>query len=806
MYPCFIMNRININKVAVIGSGIMGSRIACHLANVNINVILLDISPKELNAQEKKLNKKITDKDVKNRIVNNSLQKAIKSKPSPIFKKDVLDKIKTGNIDEDLHLVSNVDWIIEAVVENLEIKKKIYDAVENYRKETTLISTNTSGIPISQISEGRSENFKKNFLGTHFFNPPRYLKLLEIIPGEQTRKDIIDYFMKFGSLILGKDTVLCKDTPAFIANRLGIYSLMSTIHSVEKYKLSISEVDFLTGPLIGRPKSATFRTMDVVGLDTAVNVSNNLLKDLKNDESVSMFKLPGSVKKLYNNKQWGDKTGMGFYKKEVDEKGRKTFYQINTKTDKYETYENNQDKELLDIKKEESLDKRIVDLVSLKTKHGDFYRSMFYDSFRYCSLRIPEVSDDIYKIDKAICSGFGWKKGPFETWDVIGVEKVFNEMLKLKLKPAPWVEEMLSLGIKSFYKFSDNKKHFYNIQEKQYKPVPGSEDLIFLDAFKENDVVWSNKGVTLYDIKDGVLNLEFHTKMNTMGKDVLEGINHAIDICEKQYIGLVIANEADYFSAGADLGTVFMLAGNRDFDSIEKSIDAFQKTVMRVRYSSVPIVVATSGLALGGACELSMHADAVQAHNETYMGLVELGAGLIPAGGGTKETTLRVSSEYSKGDPEFNKLMESFMTIASAKVSTSALEAQEMGFFKKTINTANRANLIKDAKNKVLDIASLGYVKPTIKKKIKVHGRSALAMFNAGIETMKQGMYITDYDQKLAQKLAHIMCGGDLTQECYVDEQYLLDLERETMVSLCGEEKTLQRMHSILFKRKPLRN
>ena len=800
------MNRININKVAVIGSGIMGSRIACHLANVNINVILLDISPKELNAQEKKLNKKITDKDVKNRIVNNSLQKAIKSKPSPIFKKDVLDKIKTGNIDEDLHLVSNVDWIIEAVVENLEIKKKIYDAIENHRKETTLISTNTSGIPISQISEGRSENFKKNFLGTHFFNPPRYLKLLEIIPGEQTRKDIIDYFMKFGSLILGKDTVLCKDTPAFIANRLGIYSLMSTIHSVEKYKLSISEVDFLTGPLIGRPKSATFRTMDVVGLDTAVNVSNNLLKDLINDESVSMFKLPDSVKKLYNNKQWGDKTGMGFYKKEVDEKGRKTFYQINTKTDKYETYENNQDKELLDIKKEESLDKRIVDLVSLKTKHGDFYRSIFYDSFRYCSLRIPEVSDDIYKIDKAICSGFGWKKGPFETWDVIGVEKVFNEMLKLKLKPAPWVEEMLSLGIKSFYKFSDNKKHFYNIQEKQYKPVPGSEDLIFLDAFKENDVVWSNKGVTLYDIKDGVLNLEFHTKMNTMGKDVLEGINHAIDICEKQHIGLVIANEADYFSAGADLGTVFMLAGNRDFDSIEKSIDAFQKTVMRVRYSSVPIVVATSGLALGGACELSMHADAVQAHNETYMGLVELGAGLIPAGGGTKETTLRVSSEYSKGDPEFNKLMESFMTIASAKVSTSALEAQEMGFFKKTINTANRANLIKDAKNKVLDIASLGYVKPTIKKKIKVHGRSALAMFNAGIETMKQGMYITDYDQKLAQKLAHIMCGGDLTQECYVDEQYLLDLERETMVSLCGEEKTLQRMHSILFKRKPLRN
>ena len=800
------MNNLKIKKVGVIGSGIMGSRIACHLANVGLEVILLDICPKELNEKEKKLGKKLKDREVRNRIVNESLLTAIKSKPSPLFTKKTTNKIKTGNIEENLNLLSNVDWIIEAVVEKLEIKKKVYDSIEKHRKKETIISTNTSGIPISFISEGRSENFKKNFLGTHFFNPPRYLRLLEIIPGKKTDKKTVDFFMRFGSLVLGKETVICKDTPAFIANRLGIYSLMSTIHSVEKFKLKVSEVDFLTGPIIGRPKSATFRTMDVVGLDTAVNVSNNLLKDLKKDESVSMFKLPDSVKKLYNNKQWGDKTGKGFYKKEVDEKGKKTFYEINFNTNKYETYQNNQEKELLNIKKEESLDRRITELVSLKTKHGDFYRSVFYDSFRYCSLRIPEVSDDIYKIDKAICSGFGWKKGPFETWDAIGVEKVFNEMLKLKMKPAPWVEEMLSLGIKSFYKFSNNKKHFYDIQEKQHKPVPGSEDLIVLDAFKEKNIIWSNKGATLYDIKEGVMNLEFHTKMNTMGKDVLEGINHAIDICEKQHTGLVIANEADYFSAGADLGTVFMLAGNRDFDAIEKSIDAFQKTIMRVRYSSVPVVVATSGLALGGACELSMHADAVQAHNETYMGLVELGVGLIPAGGGTKETVLRVASEYSKGDPEFNKLMESFMTIASAKVSTSALEAQEMGFFNKTTNTANRANLIKDAKNKVLNIASLGYVKPTIKKKIKVHGRSALAMFNAGIETMKQGMYITDYDQKLAQKLAHIMCGGDLTQECYVDEQYLLDLERETMVSLCGEEKTLQRMHSILFKRKPLRN
>lgn len=800
------MDKINIKKVVVIGSGIMGSRIACHLSNIGMNVLLLDICPEELNEKEKKLNNKITDKVVRNRIVNESLFNSIKSKPSPLFIKSLSNNIKTGNLKDDLNLISEADWIIEAVVENLEIKKNVYDLVEKHRSKKTIISTNTSGIPIKQISKDRSLNFKEMFLGTHFFNPPRYLRLLEIIPGKETKKELVNFFMEFGFKTLGKETVLCKDTPAFIANRLGIYSLMSTIHSVEKFNLNVSEVDFLTGPIIGRPKSATFRTMDVVGLDTAVNVSNNLLKDLKEDESVSMFKLPSSVKKLYENNQWGDKTGKGFYKKEVKENGKKVFYQINLETHTYENYKNPNNKDLLNIKKEENLEERITKLLSLKTKHGDFYRSIFYDSFRYCSLRIPEVSDDIYKIDKAICSGFGWKKGPFETWDILGVKNTVNKMLEMGYTPAPWVNEMLSLGITSFYKFSNNKKHFYDIKEKKHKPVPGSEGFIILDAFKENDVVWSNNGSTLYDIKDGVLNLEFHTKMNTMGKDVLEGINKAIDICEKEFNGLVIANEADLFSAGADLGTVFMLAGNRDYKAIEESIIAFQKTIMRVRYSSIPVVVATSGLALGGACELSMHADAVQAHNETYMGLVELGAGLIPAGGGTKETVLKVSSDYKKGDPEFNKLMESFMTIASGKVSTSALEAQEMGFIKKTINTANRANLIKDAKNKTLNIISLGYVKPTEKTKIKVHGRSALAMFNAGIETMKQGMYISEYDQKLAQKLAYIMCGGDLTQESYVDEQYLLDLEKEMMISLCGEEKTLQRMHSILFKRKPLRN
>ena len=801
------MKNIKIKKVAVVGSGIMGSRIACHLVNVGMDVLLLDISPAQLNEKERKLNKKISDKDVKNRIVNESLSNTLKAKPSSLFLKSDYDKIKTGNLDDDISKISSVDWIIEAVVEKLSIKKTVYDLIEKHRNKNTIISTNTSGIPISQISEKRTSNFKEMFLGTHFFNPPRYLRLLEIIPGKDTKKQIIDFFIEFGSVVLGKETVLCKDTPAFIANRLGIYSLMSTIHSVEKNNLSVSDVDFLTGTLIGRPKSATFRTMDVVGLDTAVNVSKNLLKDLKNDESVSMFELPTSVKSLYINKQWGDKTGRGFYKKEIKEKGKRVFYEIDLKTLKYKDTEKTKDESLLEIKKSEQLEVRIKKLINHKNKYGDFYRSTFYDTFRYCSLRIPEVSDEIYKIDNAICSGFGWKKGPFETWDIIGVEGAYKEMIDMNLKPAEWVKEMLSNNIKSFYRFKNNKKEYYNISQKKYCHVPGQEEVIQLDAFKENDIVWTNKDVSLYDIKDGILNLEFHTKMNSIGEGVLMGINKAIDTCEKDFKGLVISNEADYFSAGADLGTLFMLAGNRDFKKIEESIRVFQNTMMRVRHSSVPVVVATSGITLGGGCELSLHADSIQAHSETYMGLVELGAGLIPAGGGTKELVMRTASQYGKGDPEFNKLMESFMNIASAKVSTSAKEALEMGYItKKDKQTTNRKNLLKDAKNTVLNILSYGYIKPTINKKIKVHGRSALAMFNAGVETMKQGKYISEYDQKLAQKLAYIMCGGDLTQECLVEEQYLLDLEREAFVSLCGEQKTLERMHSILFKRKPLRN
>jgi len=801
------MEKIQIKKIAVLGSGIMGSRIACHLINVGFEVVLLDITPKELNKTELKNNKKLNDLEVRNRIVNESLSNAVHSKPSPLFKKEKHTKIITGNFEDDIKLVSTVDWIIEVVVENLKIKNEIYDLIEKHRRKDTIITTNTSGIPINHISKGRSKNFKEMFFGTHFFNPPRYLRLLEIIPGIETKKYIIDYFLKFGSLVLGKETVLCKDTPAFIANRLGIYSLMSTIHSVEKLFLGVSEVDSLTGTIIGRQKSATFRTMDVVGLDTAVNVSNNLLKDLDNDESKETFKLPALVKNLYDKKLWGDKTKKGFYKKEINKDGKKRFMEINFETLSYQQPEKIIDPSIKEAKKIDGLKERLKYLFNMKGKYGDFYRSTFCDSFRYCSLRIPEVSDDIYKIDDAICSGFGWKFGPFQTWDILGVKETVSIMESLDLKPANWVYAMLKEDFNSFYRYKNNIKEYYDIHLKKYCEIPGSSDLIILDGFKENNVVWENEGTTLYDIGDGILNLEFHTKMNTMGKEVLDGINESISICEKSFEGLVIGNEADYFSAGANLGELFMMAGNRDFNKIDKGVSYFQNTTMRARYSSVPVVVATSGLTLGGGCELSLHADAIQAHNETYIGLVELGAGLVPAGGGTKEAVLRLSESYKKGDPEFNALMTWFMNIASAKVSTSAEEGIDLGFIQVSdATTSNRKLLLKDAKEKALSLASSGYVQPSPNENIKVHGRSAIAMFNAGIETMKQGGYITEYDQVIAKKLAYIMCGGDLTQETFVSEQYLLDLEREAMISLCGEQKTIERMHSILFKRKPLRN
>lgn len=790
-----------IKKVAVLGSGVMGSRIACHFANIGVEVLLLDIVPRDLAEDQK------TNPAARNKIVNDALTFALKSKPSPIYDKSFAKLVKTGNFEDDMSKISEVDWIIEVVVERLDIKKIVFDQVEKFRKPGTLITSNTSGIPMHMMCEGRSEDFQKHFCGTHFFNPPRYLRLLEIIPGPSTDPDIIDFLMHYGDLYLGKETVLCKDTPAFIANRIGIYAIMSAMHTIEDMGMTVGEVDRLTGPIIGRAKSATFRTMDVVGLDTTVNVANNLYAGLPNDESKEAFVLPNIVKKVHENGWFGDKSGQGYFKKTKDANGKKTILELDLKTFEYGDRTRAKFKALEAVKDVESLKERVKTLVNFDDKAGEFYRKTFYDTFKYVTYRIPEISDELYRIDQAVCAGFAWQMGPFDTWDLLGVRTVVEQMEGMNLKPAQWVYEMLDAGHESFYMLENGIKKYYDIPSKSYKVIPGTEDLVILENIRETNKVWGNSGASLFDIGDGVLCLEFHTKMNAIGQEVIEGIETAISMAEKDYKGLVIGNEGENFSAGANLAMLFMFAGDQEFDEVNLMVAQFQNTMKRAKFSSIPVVAAPAGLTLGGGCELSLHCDAIQAHAETYIGLVEVGVGLIPGGGGTKELTLRVADSVASGDPELNRLQEAFMNIATAKVATSAEEARGMSILRPQDGvTLNRKRLLSDAKAKVLELHEAGYTQPAERKDIKVQGRVGLALFEAGINGMLLGNYISEHDAKIARKLGWIMCGGDITQPQEVSEQYLLDLERQMFVELTAEPKTLERIHSILFKGKPLRN
>lgn len=800
--------RKSIQKVGILGSGIMGSRIACHFANIGVQVILLDIIPRELTEDEVKKGLTLDDKKVRNRLVDKSLQDTLKSKPSPIYDSAFASRIKTGNFEDDLEKIKKVDWIIEVVVEKLEIKQSLFERVEKFRTPGTLITSNTSGIPIQMMCEGRSDDFQSHFAGTHFFNPPRYLRLLEIIPGPGTKPEIIDFLMDYGDRYLGKETVLCKDTPAFIANRIGVYSIISAIHTIEKMGMGVTEVDKLTGTVIGRAKSATFRTMDVVGLDTTVNVATNLSKVLDHDESKDRFELPKSMKVLHENNWLGDKTGKGYFNMIRHKDGTKELKELDFQTMEYKDLEKPRIKSLDEAKSIENLKDRIKFLVNYQDKSGEFYRATFYDLFRYCSFRIPEIADELYRIDQAVSAGFGWEYGPFENWDILGVKDTVEKMEGAGEKPAPWVYEMLEGGNSSFYSVENGKTHYYDIPSKSYKVVPGQGDYILLDTLKAaNKKVWGNAGATVYDLGDEVIGLEFHTKMNSLGAEVVEGINTAIAMAEKSYKGLVIGNEGANFSAGANLAMLYMFAGDQEFDEINLMIAQFQNTMMRVRYSSVPVVVAPHNMALGGGCEMSLHADAIQAHAELYMGLVEVGVGLIPAGGGTKEMTRRFANDIVSGDVELNRLQETFMNIAMAKVSTSAEEARTLGYLEaKDAITLNRKRQLAEAKAKVLALYEAGYTQPQQKTNIKVLGKTSLAMFEAGITGMRYGAYISSHDAKIARKLAWVMSGGDLSSPTEVSEQYLLDLEREAFLSLTGEQKTLERINSILFKGKPLRN
>lgn len=797
-----------IRKVAVIGSGIMGSGIACHFANIGVDVLLLDIVPRELNDKEKAKGLTLENKVVRNRMVNDSLKAALKSKPSPIYSQAFAKRITTGNLEDDIAKVKDVDWIIEVVVERLDIKQQVFENLEKHRTPGTLITSNTSGIPIQFMSEGRSEDFQKHFCGTHFFNPARYLKLFEIIPGPKTDQGVLDFLNNYGEQYLGKTSVVAKDTPAFIGNRIGIFSIMSLFHTVKEMGLTIEEVDKLTGPVIGRPKSATFRTVDVVGLDTLVHVANGIAQNCKDDERKELFALPDFINTMMENKWLGSKTGQGFYKKTKNAEGKTEILSLDLDTLEYRSKKRAQFATLELTKTIDNVVDRFKVLAGGKDKAGDFYRKSFAHLFAYVQNRIPEITDELYKIDDAMKAGFGWEHGPFQIWDAIGVEKGIELMKAEGLDVASWVTEMIASGSTSFYTVNKGATHFYDIPSKAQTKVPGQDAFIILDNIRKQTEVFKNSGVSLQDLGDGILNLEFRSKMNTIGGDVLAGLNKAIDIAEKDFAGLVIGNQGANFSVGANIGMIFMMAVEQEYDELNMAIKYFQDTMMRMRYSAIPTISAAHGMTLGGGCELSLHADKVVAAAESYIGLVEFGVGVIPGGGGSKEMTLRASDSFRKGDVELNVLQENFLTIGMAKVSTSAYEAFDTGILQKgkDIVVVNKDRQIATAKAHAKIMADAGYTQPVKRNDVLVLGKQALGMFLVGTDSMEASHYISEHDKKIANKLAYVMAGGDLSEPSKVSEQYLLDLEREAFLSLTTERKTLERIEHMLKRGKPLRN
>jgi 3-hydroxyacyl-CoA dehydrogenase len=801
------MNK-HIRKIAVLGSGVMGSRIACHFANIGCEVLLLDIVPRDLTPDEVKKGLSLESPLVRNRIVDGALQFALKSNPSPIYRKSFASRIQTGNFDDDLAKISTCDWIIEVVIERLDIKQQLFEKVEKFRTPGTLISSNTSGIPIHLMTEGRSDDFKTHFCGTHFFNPPRYLQLLEVIPTPHTNPEIINFFMDFGMRFLGKKTVLCKDTPAFIANRVGVYSIMALFHTVKELGFTVDEVDKLSGTVLGRPKSATFRTCDVVGLDTLVHVANGLKANCPNDEEKQLFELPDYISKMVENGCLGSKSGQGFYKKLKDENGKKQILSLDLNSLEYKVAEKVKFPTLEMAKPIDDLKQRTKMLLMGMDKAGQFYRQIFGGLFAYVSNRIPEISEDFYKIDDALKAGFGWELGPFETWDVLGLDQGLKLIKDQNKKVATWVEEMKSAGFTSFYKSEHGQRLYFDISTKTYKVIPGTENIVHLDSLRSENKIWGNSDVTLVNLGDGILNLEFHTKMNTIGGGVIEGINKAIDIAEKEYKGLVISNTGQNFSAGANVGMIFMMAVEQDYDELNFAVKAFQDTMMRIRYSNIPVIVAPHNMALGGGCEMSMHADKVVAHAELYMGLVEFGVGLIPGGGGSKEFAKRLSDELRDGDIKINRLRDRFLTVGQAKVSLSAYEAFDLGYLREGTDEVviSRDHHLTRAKAACLEMANKGYVAPKRGKNITIVGQEGLGIVYVGANSMLSGNYMSEHDKVISEKLGFVLCGGDLSENTVVSEQYLLDLERKAFVELCAERKTLERLESIIKHGKILRN
>ncbi|MEM8523420.1 MAG: 3-hydroxyacyl-CoA dehydrogenase/enoyl-CoA hydratase family protein [Bacteroidota bacterium] len=795
-----------IKKAAVLGSGVMGSGIAAHFANIGLEVLMLDIVPRDLPEDKK------NDRAARNSIADGALKKAIKGRPAPFYNKEYASRITTGNFEDDMAKIADCDWVIEVVVENLDIKKKVFEQVEKHRKPGSLITSNTSSIPIHLMAEGRSEDFKKNFCGTHFFNPVRYMRLFEVIPTPDTSEEVMDFLMDYGDVYLGKQTVLCKDTPAFIANRIGVYSGIKMMELTEKHDLRIEEVDALTGPAIARPKTGTFRLNDLVGLDTNDKVSRFVKSATPNDEYLSTLgdTNPNYIDFLLENKFLGNKTGQGFYKKtnEKDEKGRKVILALNLKTLAYEPSQRPNIPSIKAAKQIDSAPHRVRAMLNAEDKGGSFLREYFAGLFAYSANRIPEISDDIFSIDDAMRTGYAWEMGPFEYWDAFGIQKGIDLAKEYGESVADWIEEMASAGHESFYKNEDGKRKYYDIASKSYKEVPSSAGFIILDTYRDQEPVFKNSEVILHDIGDGVLCLEFQSKANTMGEGVLRGINESIQIAEEgDWKGLVIGNNATNFSVGANLMMMAQMAYQQEWDEMNMAVNLFQQTTMRCRYSSIPVVAATQGYVFGGGCETIMHCDAAMVAAESYIGLVEVGVGILPAGGGTKEFAVRASDQFFEGDVMIPTIIDKFRTIAMATVATSATEAYDKGYLIKGRDEVvlNVQRNISEAKAKVLELAD-NYTQPLIHQDITVLGRTGLAALYAAANELYRGKYASEHDIKIAKKIAYVLCGGDLTGTQKVSEQYLLDIEREAMLSLVAEPKTMERIQHMLTTNKPLRN
>ncbi|HUN54598.1 MAG TPA: 3-hydroxyacyl-CoA dehydrogenase/enoyl-CoA hydratase family protein [Smithella sp.] len=804
-----------IKKAAVLGAGVMGANIAAHLTNAGIECYLLDIIPFELTEDDKK--KGLTEKSPawRNRFAANGLAGATKSKPASFYSKKNASMVKIGNFEDDLKLLADCDWVCEVVVENLKIKQELFAKVEKVVKPTCIVSTNTSGLPIKDISAKFGKDLKKRFLGTHFFNPPRYMKLMEIIPGAETDKEIVAYMTKFSEEILGKGVVVCKDVPNFVGNRVGVYDLSNAQKVMVEKGLSIEEIDAIVGNAVGRPGTAIFGTIDLVGLDIGAHVSKNLYDAVPDDECRDTFTALDFQTKMMANKWLGNKTKGGYYKKMKDEKGKNVKYALNWKTMEYAVAQKPKFASISEAKK--SLDSGVA--VSMKIAFngqdaaGDYLREYLCNNFIYSANRIPEICDTIVEIDNAMKWGYNHQLGPFESWDAVGVKEAVEVMKKLGKKVPAKIEEMLAKKCTSFYKKEkDGSKSYYDFEKKGYVKLKENPKIIILPELKERKkIVKENAAASLVDIGDGVACLEFHTKMNSISAEMIQMISESCDIVNKDFTGMVVANhDPRMFSAGADIFGVLCAISEKQWDDLEKMVAGLQNSLMKMKYLPKPVVTAPAGMALGGGCEIAMHGDYCLANGETYMGLVEVGVGVLPAGGGCKELLVRMTEGIPSGCVENGMNLQyhigkAFENIATAKVGTSAQEAQELGFIRKTcaINMS-RDMQIYEAKQIVLGMSKFYKTpKPAL---IPVMGENFRGLVEGIIMNMYYGKYISDYDLFVSRKIAHVLSGGDCAEGTFVTEQEILDLEREAFLSLCGQQKTVDRISAMLSTGKPLRN